>query len=263
MIAFSTIIAVALVIGALRLLGENQQYSVAPHPLLEKRPLVVAWGGDSTSSPAFTAGAYAAAAKNNFLLGVDLRLSFDGVWYVYPDKYLKEKAGQFVTHTTSEDLDRLKFANSNEPIMRFDQLIKLLPQSQYYVVIENPASIYLEKVFLTIEAAHIESQFILSSPFADTTKFLRERNAKWITDSTTAETAKSKLLASLFLEPLITTTGEVMTLDHEDSRLMREMRKRHLAVLLRSDDAAQVRALLKDDLISGVVTSRPSQFLPH
>lgn len=262
-IAFSIILVGLFVIGGLRLLGENQEYAATPHPLLDHRPLIVAWGGDSTGGPAFSAPAYSAAAKSHFLLGLDLRLSFDGVWYVYPDKYLREKGGEFITHAKSEELDKLKFFGTDQPILRFDQLLAQLPESQYYIVVNNPASIYIEKIFKTIEAAHAETQFILSSPFADTTKFLRERNAKWITDSTTSETAKAKLLAALFLEPLITTTGEVMTLDHEDSRLMHELRKRHLAVLLRSDDAQIANGLLRDDLISGVVTSRPSQFLAH
>jgi glycerophosphoryl diester phosphodiesterase len=261
MIAFSTILVVALVIGALRLFGERQEYTSVPHPLLNERPLIVAWGGDSSAAPAFSAPALQSAADKNFALGLDLRLSRDGVWYVYPNKYLREKGGQFITHFNSTELDQVQFENTNQPLVRFDRIVAQLSQSRFYVVVNNPATPYLESLFKTIEANHLEPHFILSSPFADTTKFIRDRNAQWLTDSTTAETAKAKLLASLFLESLITMTGEVMTLEHPDTRLMQELQKRHVLVLLRTEDSTLVKNLLSEKLISGVVTTRPAQFL--
>lgn len=261
-IAAATIVSVVLVIIGLRLVGQKQSYSLVPHPFLNQSRIVVAWGGSphGVSAP-FSAQAYKTAADEDFVLGLDLRLSRDGVWYISPDKYLANHK-DFLTHKNSDELDKEHLPNSTSPILRFDSLVHQMPKSRYYIVVDNPASPYLEALFKTIESLHIEEQIILSSPFADTTKFLRERSAKWLTDSTTAEIAKAKLLTSLFLESLITTTGEVMTLDRVNEPLMRELRKRHMAVLFKTDDASlATRDLFDKDLITGIVTSRPSHFV--
>jgi hypothetical protein len=259
LIALSTVLFFALIGYGLRTVGEQQEYTTTPHPLLDNGPLYVAWGGFDENHTAFSLPAYQTAADKKFILGVELRLSRDGVWYIYPDKYVDD--GGFLTHKTSDELDKLHLKNSSDSLVRFSTLLTALPTANYYVVIQNPASPYLEQIFKSIEAAHLEEHFILSSPFADTTRFLRERNSLWLTGTTTSEVAKSQLLASLYLEPLVTTTGDIVLLDKVNKRLMTELRKRHLGVLLKSENFAEIKDLLQQNLISGALTSRPSQFL--
>jgi hypothetical protein len=254
LIAATTAFVFVAVGYGLRSLGEQQQYSATPKPLIDHRPVYVAWGGLAGDYPLFSLKSYREASDKHWLLGLDLRLSRDGVWYIYPDKYLKD--GSFLTHANSADLDK-----SKPPILRFSTLLKVLPLANYYVIVENPAVQYLEQVFKAIEDNHLEEHFILSSPFADTTNLIRDRNPRWLTGSTTSEVAKAELLSALYLEPLVTTTGDVVTLDKVNRRLMAEFRKRHLGVLLKSDNATEIKDLLQEDLISGAVTSR--LFLTH
>ncbi len=255
-IALGSIVGVAVVILGLRALGEKQVYTVPPHPLLNIQPFFVAWGGDSShGAKPFSLDAYKQAANKHFVLGVLAHPSSDGVWFVAKsNKLSKLHLGHgFLTLTSSQKLSG---------VLRFVDLVKALPQANYYVKVENPASPYLGEFFKTIESAHVEKHFVLTSPFYDTTKLLRNQNPNWLVGATTSQVAKAQLMSSIYLEPTMSLEAEEFTLPIEplDVRLLRELTKRKMLVLVRRKApttyetyARDVKKLLNKHVITGAI----------
>ncbi len=255
-IAFGSIVGLALVIFGLRVMGSKQVYTVPPHPLLNIHPFIVAWGGDSSQGAApFTLPAYKQAANEQYVLGVLVHVSQDGVWFVAPSNKLSELhlGHGFLTQTPSTSLAR---------VLRFNDLIHALPRANYYVKIDNPATPKLTQFFKAIESANLAEHFVLTTPFADAAKMIRQRNPNWLVGATTSQVAKSRVMSSIYLEPTMSLNAEEFTLPIEpiDLRLLKELKKRQILTLVERHSATptaqyakDVQTLLSQKRISGAI----------
>jgi hypothetical protein len=259
-IVISSFAVAGLVVFFLRMTGEKQSFSVPPHPLYDVKPFQVSWGGEGDAGiTAFTLSAYQAAAADHMVLGAPLRVSRDGVWYVAGENELQKQTegSGYLTFADSQDLDKVKYKDDDEGLLRFSKLVSEFPKENYFITVENPATPYIESIFKIIEGAKLEEHFIISTPFADTARLVRERNPKWFTGPTTSEIARAQFLSSLFLETLINLESEAFVADpprlDSDYRLLRELRKRHILTLVKSDDLVMVHELLDRNLVAGFI----------
>ncbi len=273
-IAIASVLTIFIIVISLRMVGEKQVYTVPPHRLLKIKPFDVAWGGDSTQAPAFSLKAYQRAAKEHFVLGALVHAAKDGVWFVASTDKLAQlhKGTGWISHATSKQL---------KGILRFSTLIKALPKANYYVQIEDPATPLLKSFFNDIERAHLADHFVLTSPFEDTVHMIRNANPNWLVGAYTADIAKAWLMSSMYLEPIMSLNCDEFTLpvsplpSHTKSlfdslavemtrqtqtRLLKELKKRKILVLVRSNDPKLAEQLVEDHLATGAIF--PSNALP-
>jgi glycerophosphoryl diester phosphodiesterase len=223
-------------------------------------------GGDATDAPAFSPSAYAAAAKlsPSIILGLQIRLTRDAQWIVYGPKdwsTLTSHKG-LVSRTDSAELPNIRFLGGQEQVLTVAQFLKLYTDRPLWIEILQPATSALTPLFQMLKDAQVERRVVLTSPFYDTTSEIRKNSAQWLSGSATSEVAKARFMNSLYLESLLTLNGDILSDKYFHERLLAELVKRKKIVLIQTDDPEAFRKLPSQDPHIGVLTNRPSRFLP-
>lgn len=236
-----TVLCLVLTVFGLRSLGLRTANTELHHPLFLQTPWVIADGGDETVGPSQSLPALLSAANYkspHVLLGLHIRLSSDGHWILYaPPKLETLTTGHgFINRKSLEELKKINFINSTEKIMSLDETFKKIPHAQFYIEILQPANTYLNEVFNLIKKYNLEDKLILTSPFADTLREIREKSGVWLTGASTIELRKVRLMASLFLEPAIEIQADVFEIPKSaNPRLIAELLRRKKVLLLRDN----------------------------
>jgi hypothetical protein len=262
----ATLFCIFLSVFSLRSCGSQQSYQQFEHPLWTGQPWIVALGGDSSLSPAFSPAAYSAAVKlsPNIFLGLQVRLTRNGQWVVYGPKdwsTLTSHKG-LVSHSDSSELSNIRFKDNQEHVFTLEQFLKIYSASPLWIEILQPATSALTPLFQMLKDAQVERRVVLTSPFYDTTSEIRKNSALWLSGSATSEVAKSRFMNSLYLESLLTLNGDLLADKYFHERLLAELVKRKKIVLIQTDDPAAFRRIPLVDPHIGVLTNRPSLFIP-
>ena len=262
----AALFCIFLGVFSLRGCGSQQQYQQFEHPLWTGQSWVVALGGDSNPAPAFSPSAFASAAKLSpqIFLGLQVRLTRDGQWIVYGPKdwsTLTSHKG-LVSRTDSSELPNIRFQGNQEQVLTLEQFLKLPAANPLWIEILQPATSALTPLFQMLKAAQVERRVVLSSPFYDTTSEIRKQSALWLSGSATSEIAKARFMNSLYLESLLTLNGDLLADKYFHERLLVELVKRKKIVLIQTDDPEAFQRLPIKDAHIGVLTNRPSLFIP-
>jgi len=264
-IAGAAVLWIILALFGLRTCGQTQMYGPATHPLLNNQSWVVAMGGDTTHAPMNSRPAFAAAANlsENIFLGAKVRLTKDEQWIVYGFSELQKMTNGrgLVSQSEWANIKKLNFLNSTESPMLFEELLTTYPNARLLIDVLQPASSSLPAFYKLIEKHKAEKRIVLTSPFYDTLRDIREHSAHWLTAHSTSEVSRSQFMNSLFLESLITLNGEVFSASKLHPRLISELVKRQKVVLYETDDPAAYAKARELAPTLGVVTNRPSLFI--
>lgn len=275
---FSIFIAVLTtlvgIVFGLRQLGHQTTITKLNHPLLLQTPWVIADGGELSAGPEQSLPALVAAAKKvhpQYFIGLHLRQSSDGQWVLYSPSHLEKlTTGKgFVPHHTLAELKSLNFKNTTETLLTVDEAFAALPGQQFFIEVLQPANPNLEKIFSLIERYNLKDKVILTSPFADTLREIRNKNGLWLTGTSTSELGKARFLTSMFLETTMDLPGDVFKanlITHQ--RLIAELLRRNKIVLFEDerDKMSSDEFISKIELISqpkqkAILTTRPTNYL--
>lgn len=240
-----TILCLALAVFVLRTFGLNTTITQLNHPLLLQTPWVIAKGGDLSAGPSQSLPALQAAANYNsphILLGLHIRLTNDGKWVLYEPTQLSElTTGKgFVNQLTLDELKKINFKNSTEKLIALDEVFEKIPRTQYHIEILQPANGHLDTVYDLIKKYKLEDKVVLTSPFADTLREVREKNGAWLTGASTIELSKTRFMTSLFLESSVDLPADVFAVPEDaNPRLITELTRRK-KILLFTEGAAGV-----------------------
>lgn len=208
----TSILVICFALFGLRSCGQNRSFLQSNWPGLEKLPKYFAMGGVAEDKVIpYSEAAYHRATELGYGLGVPLRTDENGSWYVF--------AGYGMSTQKSGLVDK--------PVA-FENLIKAHPHQYYYLIVDQPkfesALVALRK---TLETYKATEQVLISSGYADTTKWLRESATRWLVGASVSELASLKLWSSLYLETVIDTPFEFVSLKDWNQRLGEEMRRRN------------------------------------
>lgn len=264
LIAFFAVFTMVFAAFSLRQAGLHQSYKQFHHPLVSDSPWLIAKGGDLDQGPAQSASALSAALKlsSDIFLGLHIRQSRDGGWILYAPRDLSElTTGQgFVSQYPTDDLKKLRFQNSEEPLLTLHEAFSLFPKAKFYIDVLQPAATGLNSLFDMIKKFGAEERVVLSSPYMSTLTALRQQSSLWLTGASTSELAKAQFMSSLFLEPLTELNGEVFLTKKFNDRLFSELFRRKKIVLIEENNASRLSLWRESHPKLGIVTTRPSYF---
>lgn len=108
----------------------------------------------------------------------------------------------------------------------------------------DPTSVSeLAKLHEYIKAAKAEKTVVFSSTYQNIDREMRKIAPLWLYGSSVAESARTRFLTSLFLEPIASIDADILVVDKINSpRLTDELRRRHKKIFL------QVRPQNEEDL---------------
>lgn len=266
-----SIVAIALAVIVLRQLGLQKNYSSFTHPLSTTQPLLIADGGDldfgpEQSWPALSSAANIQPTKNFFgsiIIGIHLRLTSDGEWVLYrPEKLQELTTGEgYVSKHTRDELKNLRFKDNSTELIFLDELFQKIKNVNFFINIIHPANASLTKIFDLVEKNGLSDHVILRSEFSDTTKEIRDRNARWLSTMSTAEIQKSYFLTALYLETAMDLNGDVFIANRIDQRLFQELFRRKKIIVYEMVDFAKYTELQAMKIPIGIVTKRPTRLL--
>ncbi|OFZ10518.1 MAG: hypothetical protein A2Z20_02735 [Bdellovibrionales bacterium RBG_16_40_8] len=239
LIAISALLCLFLAIFGLRFLGEAQRYSEFNHPLVTTHPWIIADGGNLDAGPKQSLVALKSAAESSpeIFLALTIRISHDDEkWVLFDHK------------------------QSRENMLAFEDALKALPNARFYIIIDQPGGNKLDDIFTLIKNFQLEDSVVLTSPFADTLREIRNKSARWLTGASTSEATKAQFMTSLFLETMVDLPGDVFIVEKFRPRLFTELSRRKKVLIFKTDDPTALARVRSEFSQVGVLTTRPSLF---
>lgn len=258
---------------AARLTGLSSPYGESSNPIAQLKNVRVALGGDTRSAPPDTLEALQAALNldSSIVLGIDVNISLDGVWFAFPYQNLESKTrpSEVVELTNWSELSKANLVNTSGQTFRIPTLEEILKIFSTQPLLINVLCKYpaqMNSLVQVLDPDNRSQRFLIQSPYATALREIRKRRPLWLFGMDPSSVIRFLFMNSLYLEPVTDLNADVfvapLRIDHTmifQPRVVAEVLRRKKRLLLETDNP-EIPEDLKPHLF-GIMTREIHRFV--
>lgn len=221
-IGFLSVFGIGAALFGLRTLTQNQSYPDFPHPMKNQKIWQILWV--PTAGP---------ADGSSFIAGAQLQQLADESLVLWPTHYIKvNNKVRFLGQISPEEWKKLQPES-----LSFDEFLNKYSNQAIFVEVNHPKILDIGAFYEQIKNSRNDNRVLIQTSSQSLKTSLKRMAPTWLFGATTAEQGKFRLLSSIFLESLVETTYDFITLKNFTQMQLDELKKRHIHPLKFQDQS--------------------------
>lgn len=205
------------------------------------------------------------------LLKIDIYPTRKGEWVILSKKQFKvEKFGLKRVRLKSIEEIHADMIDPTYEVIPLENFLKTFPKLRLAVEVHAQHDAPLEKISALFEQYNYDENLLILSQYEGTLRELKKTNPRWLYGSSSANLVKLNLMASLFLETLITMDFDVFVIDYDqqkppvlNKRLIKEINQRFKKVFVQNKSFSELKNNWLKPYVQGEIITRHTAQAPH
>ncbi|MEY4615617.1 MAG: hypothetical protein RJB66_577 [Pseudomonadota bacterium] len=211
-ITFGVLILTICVLFTLRFYGLSQQFQAFEHPILSSpRPWILAFGGSSEEAPSHTIAALSDAAKDGFMLAVNVKLNANNHFYAVPQGLELHNQGfaRKFHELSDSEVQKINLGDGTSPL-ELEKILGAFPQVPLFLWIDDN----IENIDLRLQPVLKKygkgQNVLIHSEFDNVVGSIKKLLPEFLYGTGIGQRVRMLMLGSLWLEPIAPADGDFL-----------------------------------------------------